>query len=213
MMESLNDMIQHLETASHLSRDPPDAPPIITSTSERTGRPGRPRIAIDPDLLATAINLRGPTHLAGIFNCAPRTIRWRALEHQLVKPCPPVYVDYIQEDGSITRIYASNSTSNSLSDDELDLVVSYILDAFPSFGRRMIDGHLKHLGHKIPRARVRESYVRVHGAPRGAFGPYRIQRRVYKVAGPNSLWHHDGQHGQYISDHPSHYLDADLPIL
>lgn len=73
-MEGLYDMIQHLEAVSHLSQDPPDNPPITPSTTEHTGRPGHRRIEIDPDLLATAISLQGPTHLAGVFNCAPQTI-------------------------------------------------------------------------------------------------------------------------------------------
>jgi transposase InsO family protein len=33
------------------------------------------------------------------------------------------------------------------------------------------------------------------------FGARRIQRRVYSVPGPNSLYHHDGQHGPYIYVH------------
>ena len=67
--------------------------------------------------------------------------------------------------------------------------------AFPSYGRCMIDGHLRHMGHRISRVRLQQSYAHVHGPPVSAFGPRRIHRRVYYVPGPNSLWHHDGQHG------------------
>ncbi|KAL0562729.1 hypothetical protein V5O48_019352, partial [Marasmius crinis-equi] len=49
--------------------------------------------------------------------------------------------------------------------DELDTILGHILEIFPAFGRRMILGHLKHLGHHVPRERVRESYERVTGAP------------------------------------------------
>jgi hypothetical protein len=59
----------------------------------------------------------------------------------------------------------------------------------------MIDGHLRHMGHRISRVRLQQSYSHVHGAPVSEFGPRRIHRRVYNVPGPNSLWHHDGQHG------------------
>ncbi|KAJ3832090.1 hypothetical protein F5878DRAFT_511805, partial [Lentinula raphanica] len=58
---------------------------------------------------------------------------------------------------------------------------------------RMINGHLRHLGHHVPRDRIRASYERVTGAP--AYLTSRpVQWRTYHVAGPNSLWHHDGQH-------------------
>ncbi|THH13742.1 hypothetical protein EUX98_g9686, partial [Antrodiella citrinella] len=49
-------------------------------------------------------------------------------------------------------------------------------------------------GHHVPRERLTLSYARVHGTP-GIFGARTIHRRQYNVAGANSLWHHDGQHG------------------
>jgi hypothetical protein len=58
----------------------------------------------------------------------------------------------------------------------------------------MIEGHLLQLGHRVPREHLRASYNRVHSAP-SSFSNRPIQRRVYRVAGPNSLSYHDGQHG------------------
>ena len=46
----------------------------------------------------------------------------------------------------------------------------------------------------VSEARVRDSLERVSGVP-GTFGGRRVHRRRYQVAGANSLWHHDGQHG------------------
>jgi hypothetical protein len=138
-------------------------------------------------------------HLAQVFDCSARTIRRRALDYGLAEPGPPVYVEYEHDDGSIFRFYGSSSGATSnISDDELDAITSQIVDIFPNFGRRMIDGHLKHLGHKVPRSHVQASYARVHGAPASSFGSCRIQNRVYSVPRPNSLAHHDGQHGTII---------------
>jgi hypothetical protein len=77
---------------------------------------------------------------------------------------------------------------------ELDRILSAVLDIFPTFCRRMLSGHLKAAGHHVPRERIAASYVRVHGSP-GIFGDRSIHRKVYRVAGANSLAHHDGQHG------------------
>lgn len=198
--DSVHQMIACLDNAAELSSDPPDGPPLQTSYLLHTEDPGRPSIQIPREMLATALNLRGTTHLAHIFDCSARTIRRRALEYGLAEPGPPVYVEYEHDDGSIFRFYGSSTGATSnITDDELDLITAQIIDIFPNFGRRMIDGHLKHLGHRVPRSRVQASYSRVQGAPAPSFGPKRIQRRVYSVPGPNSLAHHDGQHGEHVT--------------
>jgi hypothetical protein len=189
-------MLNTLDDASRTSSDPPDAPSITTSHLNYTGRAGRPLIILDPSILGSLIELWGPTHLASVFGCSARTVRRRALECGLVEPGPPVYVDIVDESGETVRFYTSSTGNVSkLCDEELDSLTRQIIERFPNFGRRMIDGHFKHLGHRVPRRRIQASYTRVHGPPIGAFGPRHIHRRVYKVPGPNSLSHHDGQHG------------------
>ena len=213
MQASMQSMMECLEMAVHVSNDQPDNAAIPPSIRVYTGRPGRPRIEINPEWLATALEIRGgPSSLGAVFNCAPRTVRRRALELGLVEPGPPVYVDYTDPDGNVTRIYRSSTRATTdISDGELDELMTSILQAFPSLGRRMIDGHLRYLGHLIPRPRIQASYARVHGAPSMGFGPRRIQRRVYNVAGPNSLWHHDGQHGEYLNLLVMQLLQVILP--
>jgi hypothetical protein len=192
---SVHDMLLQLDEAATQSSDPADAPPLTTSYLIHTGRPGRPSVYISRDVLAAALQYRGPTHLAPIFHCSSRTIRCIALEYDLVQPGLPVYVDYIHDDGNTYRFYTSSTGNISdLSDDDLDSLIADIVQRFPNFGRRMINGHLKHLGHRVPRSHIQASYVCVHGPPAASFGRTQIQRRVYSVPGPNSLWHHDGRH-------------------
>ena len=192
-------MIAHLEQAATISSDPPDAPTIETTHIIHTGQRGRPRIEINRDILATALEMRGPALLADVFGTSARTVRRRAIEYGLAEPGPPVFLQYQTEDGS-THCYHTSTTAamSDLSDEALDAIPRQIIETFPNFGRRMIDGHLKSLGYRVPRSRVQESYLQVHGAPAASFGARRIERRVYSVPGPNSLWHHDGQHGMFI---------------
>lgn len=142
------------------------------------------------------MELRGNSALGSVFSVSSRTVRRRALEYGLAEPGPPVCVTYEDPDtGEILRFYRSSTTPMStLTDPELDEIMRHILEMFPDFGRRMIQGHLESLGHRVPRERLRDSYERVHGPPSGLHSNP-IGRRVYSVAGPNSLWHHDGQHG------------------
>ena len=60
----------------------------------------------------------------------------------------------------------------------------------------MISGMLLRLGHRVQQARVRQSLLRIDPVRR-VFERIRIRRRKYNVAGPNALWHHDGQHGPF----------------
>ena len=195
-------MMKDLQDAKFMSADLPDADPIEPVSREYTGRPGRPRVIIDPEILETSYAMRGPTALGRVFNVSSRLVRRRALELEIVEPGEPVYVEFIDEDGTAMRYYLSSTSSQSnLPDKDLDAIMIDILNTFPTFGRRMIDGHLKFLGHHVPRKRVQQSYARVHGPPYGGFGVRRIERRVYNVRGYNSLCHHDGQHGTPIYNH------------
>lgn len=190
-------MVSDLEQAKERSADHPDAPPINPVVAIHTGRRGRPRLEINSDVLETAMQFGGPTALSNVFGVSSRTVRRRALESGLSEPGEPVYVEFTGNDGVVSRFYTSSTASQStLSDDQLDTTMLQILTHYPTLGRRMIDGQLRYLGIIVPRARIQESYARVHGPPVAAFGIRRIMRRVYKVQGYNSLAHHDGQHGK-----------------
>lgn len=49
-------------------------------------------------------------------------------------------------------------------------------------------------GVKVQRKRVRESQLRVNPVGVSMRSLHQMQRRTYSVAGPNSLWHIDGNH-------------------
>lgn len=216
VLSSVASMIQTLDTAVVASSEVPDVQPILPelgAVENNDFHSGRPRIDINPnDLIALTSGRRVTrTHLAELYGCHPRTIRRRLLEFGLSEPGPPVFTTEINDSGIATRIYQPGSSSelSTLSDEQLDVLILSIYQHFPSFGRRMIDGYLLQLGHQVPRSRVEASYARVIGPPTTAFGPRRIQRRVYKVAGPMALVHHDGQHGMQSNDH----LDAQRLVL
>lgn len=82
----------------------------------------------------------------------------------------------------------------TLTDSELDHILVILRSHYHRAGLRMLDGMLRALGHHISRNRVRASLLRIDPVRR-VFERIRIRRREYRVAGPNALWHHDGQHG------------------
>ncbi|KAJ7265822.1 hypothetical protein C8J57DRAFT_1069107, partial [Mycena rebaudengoi] len=160
LQQSITAMVSSLDEARHLSSDPPQGQALVVSHRAPTG--GRPRVEIDPSFLSHALELRGTTHLRPIFQCSARTIRRRALEYGLAQPGQPVYATARQEDGTTARRYTSTSRPvSTLTDAQLDALVSDILQVFPNFGRHMLIGRLKSGGHHVPRARITASYLRI----------------------------------------------------
>jgi hypothetical protein len=94
--------------------------------------------------------------------------------------------------------YSMSSTTATLStmtDDQLDNLLLQLKTHFRRAGITMLDGMLRQLGHRVPRDRIQASLLRIDPVHR-VFNRIQIRRRVYSVPGPNSLWHHDGQHGE-----------------
>lgn len=156
LQTGVQDMITALHNAATNSQDIIEHPPFAPIQEIATGRRGHPRKEINRNILETSLHLRGVTDIAPVLECSSRTVRRRALEHGLVEPCPPVYITYDDPDtGECVRLYRSSTAAMStLSDEELDVILAHILEIFPAFGRRMIAGHLRYMGHQVPRARI-----------------------------------------------------------
>ncbi|KAJ7145457.1 hypothetical protein C8R46DRAFT_1167479 [Mycena filopes] len=125
-------------------------------------------------------------------------------EDDLLDPMIPVPAELPPE---VEHLASNNPPISSytgplseLSDDDLDILLLRLRSHYRRAGLAMLDGMLRRLGHRIPRERVRQSLLRIDPVRR-IFERIRIRRRVYSVAGPNSLWHHDGQHGMDLSVH------------
>ncbi len=181
-------MTLYLDQARHASSDPLEVPPIPFAYTVQTGRRGRPRVEVDPGLLSTALELGTKTRIAKTANCSPRTIRRRELDYGINTPGPS------RSHGQQAGDNSALSHSESISNEVLDRCLAVVIQDFPTFGRRLATASLRANGVMVPESRVRDSLVRINGVP-GTFGGRRVHRRRYKVAGANSLWHHDGQHG------------------
>ena len=134
---------------------------------------GRPALDIPEHTLSSLLELDFTlVEIAEIIGCSARTVRRRILEFGLSQ-----IVEY-----------------TPISDDQLDAVVRDFVSNFPTAGQKTLAGHLSTLGYRIQRFRVRESLYRVD--PLGVQQRSRrlLHRRKYRVAGPNSLWHIDGNH-------------------
>ena len=83
-----------------------------------------------------------------------------------------------------------------LSDEELDEVVKDVKRDFVQSGYRMVIGVLRSRGLRIQERRVMESLRRVdtEGILMRSLQLRLINRREYKVYGPNALWHIDTNH-------------------
>ncbi|KAJ7302577.1 hypothetical protein DFH08DRAFT_722877, partial [Mycena albidolilacea] len=162
LQTSISDMITALDLACYESLDPPDAPQLVVARRVRTGRRGRPRVEIDPQFLRAALDLRGPTGIAPEIGVCSRTVRRSALRLGLAQPGPPVFQRRTNAIGAVEVVHTSTTPPVSMvSDADLDQLVASILEVFPQFGRRMIRGHLRAQGYRVPRERITFSYLRM----------------------------------------------------
>ncbi|KAI0349784.1 hypothetical protein OH77DRAFT_1383846, partial [Trametes cingulata] len=149
LRESLSRMLGDLRDACHQSLDPPDSSPLIVAQSARTGGPGRPRLEINPRFLEFALDLRGPTQIAEVLGCHPRTVRRRAIELGLAQPAPPVFSTMQDATGGIVRAHTSSTNPVSLlTDEELDAAVVFVTHAFVDGHARFVTGIRVHTNNR-----------------------------------------------------------------
>jgi hypothetical protein len=198
LQQGINEMLEHLEIARSTLRNPVhDDERIEFMQNTHSGGPGRPKIEFNHDLLAEALRLRGPAGVARSVPASARTIRRRALDYGIQTPGRPVYTIEEDQNGQPTRRWSPHNSSlrlTPISVEQLDAMLTDALTSCPEFGRSMSIGYFRAYGIRISRQQLRESYLRVQGGP-AIVGHRSIERREYHVDGPNSLWHHDGQHG------------------
>lgn len=134
---------------------------------------GRPQLNISEAVLSCLLEQEfTQVEIAQILGCSTKTVHRRIVQFGL---------SHLTE-------YAK------ISDGELDALVQEFVSSFPTAGQKTLAGHLSGLGFRIQRWRIRESLY--HVDPWGVERRSRklLHRRKYKVQGPNSLWHIDGNH-------------------
>jgi hypothetical protein len=109
-------------------------------------------------------------------------------------PLPPAFPPDISAPAGQHTV-SFTAPLSTLPDAELDEHILRLRRHYCRAGVTMLHGMLLRLGHRIPRERIRQSLLRIDPVQR-VFERIRIRRRTYSVPGPNSLWHHDGQHGK-----------------
>ena len=152
------------------------------------GRPkgpgGRPRKNIALSIIQD--NRRhhlGPRYSAhqlsslGLIKVSSRTFRRRALEAGEAQP-GATFTQYTQ-----------------ISDDHLRSHVEDWMTEQPDIGITMLHGGLDSEGIRVQRDRLAKMLVEVRPERNTLHKKIYHRREEYWCAGPNSVWHHDGQHG------------------
>lgn len=136
-------------------------------------RRGRPSLGIPESALSSLLEQEfTQVEIAKILGCSAKTVHRLIVKFGLSK-----FVQYA-----------------TVTDSELDDLVKDFVTNFPTAGQKTLAGHLSTIGYRIQRYRIRDSLYRVD--PWGVEQRRRrlLHRRKYRVAGPNSLWHVDGNH-------------------
>ena len=134
----------------------------------RTRRRGRPKFHVSKDQLTLLRNLSVSwTRIAGMLGVSRMTIYHRR------------------------RVYNLLVEGDTVPDDvELDAILRRIMLTTPDIGQTLLQGHLRSMGYRVTRERLR-IIVRAQDPLNNALRmPGGVTSRTkYSVAGPNSLWH------------------------
>ena len=143
-----------------------EGPPVF-----QCGAVGRPRLHISEDVL---LNLRS-------FG-----FTWEKISEMLL----------VLSRRRVVEFGLDQTTGFSeISNEQLDTIVTQFLTNHGNLvGYSIVSGHLRSLGLRVQRDRIRESIRRVDSRNSRIRWAVIVSRRSYSVAGPNSLWHIDGHH-------------------
>ena len=139
-----------------------------------TSRRGRPKKLINLSFLKNAMSARRKLRkkqLALKLGMHPDTLRLR-----------------IQQAGIHSHHYSP------ITDDELDVLIREYRRQKPNAGIRYVRGWLFSHGIRVQKERVRLALRRIDGLHQSLAYHEAIDRRVYEVPRPHSLWHLDGHH-------------------
>ncbi|KAF4115484.1 hypothetical protein G5714_002973 [Onychostoma macrolepis] len=172
MIAVVEQFLQEVQNIGDVQRSAEDA--HYQSPFLRSGGVGRPRRDISVDQLNFLLSLNFTARQVGdILGMSYSTINNRLRQFFISLRC----------------------RYSRISDAQLDERIRELVGVNYELGPEAVRARLHAEGTIVQRRRVRASMLRID--PEGA--AYRamshlLQRRVYRVAGPNSLWHIDGNH-------------------
>lgn len=157
-----------------------------------SGARGRPRKDIDPEFLYWAYGRTSTQRIANFLGISRTTLRERLLALGLAERQLNPFDIASGDITSYTRLVSN------ISDEELDEQIMGVRTNNVRQGVTFTEGVLESMGLRVSRERIRQSLSRIEPGGR-PFDRVRIKRRSYSVPGPNAVWHHDGQHGKYMT--------------
>lgn len=185
-----NDLRLRQQATTELSHH--GLPPVMRTV--RSGRPGKPKYIIDENFLRFAYQHRTISSIANFLGVHRSTVRQALLSYGIAQPLENPFAS--ENEGTTQTISSYTRPLSTLSDNDLDEHLRQIRrqEGFTRAGVTVLHGMLLSRGHRLPRERIRRSLLRIDPENR-IFRAPPVQRRRYVVPGPNSVWHHDGQHG------------------
>ncbi|PIK57985.1 hypothetical protein BSL78_05073 [Apostichopus japonicus] len=142
---------------------------------ERTSSRGRPRISVSQAQIVSQRRIhRGWGAISGVLGISRTTLYRRRRQLQMRT--------------------SQGSNYSDITDEELDRIIRDILRISPNAGERIVIGALRGRAICITRQRIRLALRRIDPVGRILRRTRSIVRRTYTVAGPNEVWHLDGNH-------------------
>lgn len=153
------------------------------TNSTPSARGGRPKKVIDLDVLRQAVHLRlGPSYIANMLTSTSKTSvsRWTVRNR------------IVQAGLAVPR--TTHLAKTTISEEDLQFWAEEWILRQPEVGIDFLKAGLHTDGIFVTLARVKAVYKYLRPLRDALNTKAKPTRDVYKCAGPNAVWHHDGQH-------------------
>ena len=159
-------------------------------THLHTNQRGCPKIIINAEWLAWAVNHQSTAQIARFLGVSVHTVSKSMVDYGLCAPLEPPILHTVSETSpptiTFTQIHLYTACVSQWTDEELDYEIQLLHQHFPNAGITMLHGHFRQMGENVPHEQIHQALNWISPANCPFCHPC-LRRRRYQVPGPNYL--------------------------
>jgi hypothetical protein len=137
-------------------------------THLHTGHRGCPKIIINAEWLAWAVNHQSTAQIARFLGVSVHTVSKAMVDYSLRAPLEPPILQTVSETNpptiTFTQIHSYTAHVLQWTDEELDYEIQLLHHHFPNAGITMLHGHFCQMGENVPHEQIHQALNQISPA-------------------------------------------------